>query len=249
MSYRWALEPKWLLSHLFVVGLVVAMLAAGFWQLRRHQERADRNALIEQRADRDAVPLETALASSDDPGQLQYVRVTVSGAYREQDSVLVANRTRAGAPGFWVMSPLEMAGGSEVWVARGFVGRGTVADMGAEVFDAPDGTLEVSGLIQPSASGGALAQGDGVPEVNRPDVAVLAEWAGTDNTGVYIQAQSDPSTLFFPIDLPPLDSGPHRGYAAQWFIFSMIAIVGYPLILRRAARERAGTLTADATSV
>ena len=38
---------------------------------------------------------------------------------------------------------------------------------------------------------------------------------------------------------PELTEGPHLSYAIQWFIFSTIAIVGYPLILRRRARELA----------
>jgi cytochrome oxidase assembly protein ShyY1 len=37
---------------------------------------------------------------------------------------------------------------------------------------------------------------------------------------------------------PILDEGPHFGYAVQWFIFSTIALVGYPLIIRRSARNR-----------
>jgi hypothetical protein len=36
-----------------------------------------------------------------------------------------------------------------------------------------------------------------------------------------------------------LDEGPHLSYAVQWFIFSIIAIVGYPMILRRTARNEA----------
>ena len=36
---------------------------------------------------------------------------------------------------------------------------------------------------------------------------------------------------------PPLDEGPHRSYAWQWAIFSVIAVVGYPLALRRRARS------------
>jgi hypothetical protein len=40
------------------------------------------------------------------------------------------------------------------------------------------------------------------------------------------------------LGLPVLDEGPHFSYMVQWFIFSTIAVVGYPLILRRNARER-----------
>jgi cytochrome oxidase assembly protein ShyY1 len=48
-----------------------------------------------------------------------------------------------------------------------------------------------------------------------------------------------------PVPLPPLDDGPHLSYAIQWFIFSTIALVGYPLILRRHARGREDDDDAD----
>jgi hypothetical protein len=35
-----------------------------------------------------------------------------------------------------------------------------------------------------------------------------------------------------------LSEGPHLGYAAQWFIFSAIAVIGYPLVLRRVVVRR-----------
>ena len=42
VSYRFALRPKWILSHLFVVALVVLMINLGFWQLRRLDQRRAR---------------------------------------------------------------------------------------------------------------------------------------------------------------------------------------------------------------
>ena len=36
--YRFVLQPKWILSHLFVFVLVVTMINLGFWQLRRLDE-------------------------------------------------------------------------------------------------------------------------------------------------------------------------------------------------------------------
>jgi surfeit locus 1 family protein len=38
---------------------------------------------------------------------------------------------------------------------------------------------------------------------------------------------------------PELSEGPHLGYAFQWFTFTVIALVGYPLILRRRAHQGA----------
>ena len=33
--YRFALAPKWIVSHLFVLALIITMINLGLWQLRR----------------------------------------------------------------------------------------------------------------------------------------------------------------------------------------------------------------------
>ena len=38
--YRFALRPKWILSHLFVIGLAVLFVNLGFWQLLSGREIA-----------------------------------------------------------------------------------------------------------------------------------------------------------------------------------------------------------------
>ena len=45
---------------------------------------------------------------------------------------------------------------------------------------------------------------------------------------------------------PELSEGPHLGYAAQWFIFSTIAVIGYPLVLRRVVMRRGKEVDDDA---
>jgi cytochrome oxidase assembly protein ShyY1 len=41
-----------------------------------------------------------------------------------------------------------------------------------------------------------------------------------------------------PVPPPELSEGPHLSYAVQWFIFSTIAVVGYPITLRRVVIRR-----------
>jgi hypothetical protein len=48
---------------------------------------------------------------------------------------------------------------------------------------------------------------------------------------------ADPSSIV-PVPPPELSEGPHLGYAVQWFIFSAIALVGYPIVLRRVLIRR-----------
>jgi cytochrome oxidase assembly protein ShyY1 len=76
----------------------------------------------------------------------------------------------------------------------------------------------------------------------RVDVARLQQQVPYALYPAYVQltssqpAQPGPEPEVLPE--PVLDEGPHLSYAVQWFIFSLIAIVGYPLILRRSARNR-----------
>jgi hypothetical protein len=51
----------------------------------------------------------------------------------------------------------------------------------------------------------------------------------------------------YPVPPPPLSNGPHLSYAIQWFIFSVIALVGYPIVLRRQAygRDRSADVWPD----
>jgi len=79
----------------------------------------------------------------------------------------------------------------------------------------------------------------------RPDVARLAAQVNYPMSPVVVRidpATVDAAALPMPLAPPPLDAGPHASYAVQWFIFSAIALVGYPTVLRRVARGRADSL-------
>ncbi|MEO6988794.1 MAG: SURF1 family cytochrome oxidase biogenesis protein, partial [Aquihabitans sp.] len=81
--YRFALRPWWILSHLFVVALVAAMLFAGFWQLSRLQEKKDRNVRVAARTSEPVIDVESlvALGDFDAVDDLEYRMVTASGEY------------------------------------------------------------------------------------------------------------------------------------------------------------------------
>ena len=39
-------------------------------------------------------------------------------------------------------------------------------------------------------------------------------------------------------ELPALTEGPHLSYAIQWFLFTIIGLVGYSGLVRKEAKER-----------
>ena len=108
----------------------------------------------------------------------------------------------------------------------------------------------MTGYVQKSRSGGRFATGNadgGLAEITRVDVPALGELWGSELAPLWLQTEAQDTPVaeaaLTPVPLPTLDNGSHLSYAFQWFIFSTIAVVGYPLILRRNAR--AGDATED----
>ena len=239
---RFLLRPLWLLSHLFVVALVVAMVGLGFWQLRRLDEKRDRNELIESRMEQPVVPVDDLLAPGDDGAgsvaDARFRRVTATGTYDDGATVEVRNRSQDGSAGAWLVTPLALDGGVRVGVLRGFVSFTPAGD----VVEAPvpAGAVTVEGLVVDPGSFDGTAPRDLAPLLAGDDVLaglVLAERSTPPEPSAAAPATAGPTSLLA-VPPPELSEGPHLGYAVQWFIFSIIAVVGYPLVLRRVVARR-----------
>ncbi len=249
--YRFALRPWWLLSHLLVVALVVLMVNLGFWQLRRLDERRTANALVLERGEAALVPLDELVpadAGTEVGTSLAFRRATATGTYAVEDEVLVRNRTLEQQPGYWVLTPLVTGPDEAVVVNRGWVPL-PIGDSGVPLIDAPPpaGVVTVTGLVAASQERGSFGptdpEGGELEVLSRADVARLDQQVDEALAPVVLQleAQDPASGAALPTVLPPptLSEGSHQSYAVQWFIFSTIAVVGYPLVLRRTARNRA----------
>ena len=244
--YRFALRPKWIVSHLFVLALVAAMITAGFWQLSRLDEKRERNERIEARTSQPVVAVEDLLTVGDDAtGDLEYRRVIATGTYRLDEQVLVRSRSFDGAPGSWVVAPLALADGTLVAVNRGWISNSGQLTEVPDSYGRPTGEVTVEGLVRTTQTRGRIGPidpADGVlPNLARLDVARLDQQVEGDLLPGWIQLEGQTPTLTAadptPVPRETLGEGPHLNYAVQWFIFSTVAIVGYPLILRRRAGE------------
>jgi surfeit locus 1 family protein len=231
-SARFLLRPRWVLSHLLVALLVVVMVNLGFWQLRRLDERRERNALIEDRQAAEVVPVDELLAPGDGTEAVdaaRYRAVTARGTYDDGATVEVRNRSQDGVAGAWLLTPLVLDSGAQVGVIRGFVPLGDQGEPAAVA--APAGEVTVRGWVARADRFDGTAPRDIEPVVEQPDTlpaVVLADRSDPAERGEQLQ----------PVPLPDLGEGPHLSYAVQWFIFSVIAVVGYPLVLRRVVQRR-----------
>ncbi|CAN5741657.1 SURF1 family protein [soil metagenome] len=246
--YRFLLSPKWLGFHLLVVGAVVLMVNLGFWQLRRLDEKHERNARIEQRIDEAPVALSELLpveldATDAPPADAEWRPITATGVYELGETVSVLNRSQDGAAGDMVVTPLRLDDGRLLLVERGFV------PLAADAADAPSGEVTVTGRLRASQQhqpGQLSDPADGVLDaVLRFDIPRLAEQLDGPVVPMYIEltastpAEATPYPA--PVTPPELTNGPHPSYAVQWFVFSICVAVGWVLAVRRSVGTRRAT--------
>jgi surfeit locus 1 family protein len=255
-DHRFLWKPRWILSHLFVLFVVVLFVNPGFWQLRRLHERRTYNATVESRQDLQVEPLHEVVpqgpsATSDDLDAVIYRPVTVTGVYRDDQQVLIRNRTFDGVPGYWVVTPLVLPDGSAVPVDRGWVPFATTNPDGPwDDFAPPSGTVTVTGMLSASqVRGSGLVAGpkdadEGhLTTLSRVDIGRLQQQVAEPLYPLAIdlrtQAPAQSGDLPIPVPPPELSEGPHLNYAGQWFIFATLTVIVYPLLLRRVARNKA----------
>jgi surfeit locus 1 family protein len=246
--YRFALRPRWILSHLLVLLLVITMISLGFWQLRRLHERRTYNASVRANESQPAQPVEDVLHAGDPVSvghDLNFRRVSATGTYDTSNEIIVRARSLAETPGVWALTPLRLADGTGVIVLRGFLpSQGTLERVPSDA-EPPGGEVSITGLVQETQTRGAFGATDPadgrLTTMARADVARIAKQLPYPVLPAYLQLQAQQPPQAGPqprvLPEPVLDEGPHFSYAIQWFIFTTIAIVGYPLILRRKARD------------
>jgi surfeit locus 1 family protein len=246
--YRFLVTPKWLFGHALFLSVLVLFPALGFWQVGRHAQTSAQNELIEARLNDERRPVEELLAAPgpQDAAALEFRRVSATGVFRPSEEVLLTGTTDGGRPGHHVLTPLDLRGGGAILVNRGWV---PFALDTPPVADAapPSGEVTVDGVLiagDPTGRVRAPAPGDErvlrLPSVDPP---VIAAQTSGDLPPVYVQASRVEGVAedALPHPAPAVEAsetGTHLSYAVQWFAFTAVALIGYPLLVWRTARDR-----------
>lgn len=225
------------------IALLLALLCIrlGFWQLDRLDQRVDRNAAAERSLAAPPVPFRDLPA---DTTELRFRRAWVAGVADYANEVMLTNRTRQGAPGVHLFTPVRIPGrDTAVLVNRGWV-------------YAPDGTTPTKSWKEPDTVRfegfvGVLAAGGNSPALAGRPRAITRATTGTMLARIpypvdvrYLVATSPPDSgrTDVPARVPPPavnDRGPHLGYALQWFTFALIALVGAGIAYRTGRQKGA----------
>ena len=237
-------------GHLLAVVMAVLFVSLGFWQLARNREKhaiaaREKAAYAEPAPDIATIPAEAA------DGTRAEARGTFDGAHE----TVLRNQVHNGIDGIGILTPLRLADGTAVLVDRGWV-RASSAN-GVTTDPPPTGTAVVHGLVHqssPLAANDTVDHlGDGALAVPRVDLAAIGRRLPYKLQPVWIEAQAiSPSPQGNAPALPeppPPDPVNHMQYALEWFAFALIPIIGWPIALRRLARQRsaATSVTTEST--
>jgi len=223
---------------LIVVAVVLTLgfMRLGGWQLARLHQRQRLNDELASRAVDAAVPISQLPA---DTANAHYRRVSVNGTYDYANEIVLTLRSREGSPGVNIVTPLKTpSSDTALLVVRGWV-------------YSPDGmTLDLAKWREgPQVSGSGFVETYPPPRSGPNNSSTHPNaFRWLDRTAlekrfnyplkpyyVVLTAPLGDTTKNTPsrLTVPPMDEGPHRSYAIQWFSFAAISIIGTILFLRR----------------
>lgn len=230
---------RWVVLVVFVAILGAVFIRLGEWQLHRLDQRRASNAQVVAHGKepvRDWSEVFTGPIADDQ----QWQRVTVTGVYRQQDSLRVRYRNVGEQAGMEVVTPLVATDGRTVLIDRGFLPRPDNQTQ-ADLPPVPSGQITVVGYVRRNENGKANATKPVEGNVRLINSPVIGETLGIDLADGYIQLISstpgdDPALV--PVGPPELDEGPHFSYAIQWFLFTVIAVGGAAILVRGDLKDR-----------
>ena len=224
----------WLIAAAAVAGMLITA-SMGRWQLSRAADKEALQALLDERGRMPAIDGASLLNAEPDQDVLVHRSVVLEGRWLPQHTVYLDNRQMQGRPGFFVLTPLQLAaeGGGVVLVQRGWAPR-NIQDRTQlpEVQTPEDALVRVHGRIALTPSrlyefqGAESALGSSRIRQNL-DLAAFRTETGLALAPLTVQQGGAPSEGLqrdWPVVATGVDK--HYGYAFQWFgLCGLIALL------------------------
>ena len=221
--FRFRLVPA--LATLCAVMLGIAL---GNWQTRRANEK---QAIEARMTERQAHGPEKMANLSGDPTEDEFRRIVVDGEFVADWQVYLDNRPHQSMPGFYVLTPLKIAGSdSHILVARGWIQRDLRQRSKIDAPPPPSGTVRIEGVVRRG-----LPRTLELGEAGKLRPAAIAQNLSIDEfasaSGLkmqpYLLEQTSDTGDRLVRDWPRPSSGAdkHRGYAFQWYALAATAFL------------------------
>jgi surfeit locus 1 family protein len=224
---------KWILSIL-AISFAAIFISLGFWQLRRLSARRQANVLVAARRFTPEVGLDSLPS---DTSAAHFRRVRIRGAYDYANEIVYTLRGRNGSPGVNILTPIRRGGSdTAVLVNRGWVYSPDGVTIDTKPWREAD-SVDANGFVEVFPTRGPFdALNPARPRsMRRLDRAAIRQLFPYPIANYYVVLTDSARTGSGPprVEPAPLDEGPHRNYAIQWFSFAAISIGGLVIFLRR----------------
>jgi len=232
---------KWLVLTLAVIFFEIVMIQLGFWQLRRYHEKQLVLQQYQQNLKQQPISWQTFLGVRDKI----FRRVTVDGYYLNEKTLLLDNRWNNGKLGYEVLTPFKIRLGMKILlVNRGWVPAWPERSRLPEI-EPVKGLQQLTGyIVKPPAQGFML--GKNIDETTlrwpiRIQQININEIAGVTQLLFYPYVlrldQANPSGFIRQWELVNITPARHFGYAIQWFLLSLVLLIGYLILWSRGKKD------------
>ena len=247
MGFRF--DPEWRIT-LFTLVMVPTMIALGFWQLGRADEKTALAAAWERQQNQP--PVEVQNLDGRAPEALAYRPVTATGRFRDSEYLLLDNRIHRGQFGYEVLAILDLDQVDlSVIVNRGWIA-GDAARRSLPELPSLAGSQIVSGHVYIPPGEPYLLQeqelDDSWPKVVQAvEMDKIAAAIGGDAVFPHLLRLDRDSPAALTVDWRVVNVRPekHQGYAVQWFTMAVVLAIFYLLrssnlwqLLKARKRER-----------
>ena len=218
----------WTITAATIVG-IWATGSLGLWQLSRAAQKESLQAAIDSQRQLPPVAADV-VSNAVDPLLLMHRQARLRGTWAMGHTVFLDNRQMNGKPGFFVITPLQLAvGGKSILVQRGWVQRNFTDRMQLPQVPTPSGEVEVTGRIAPppsklyefsAAVAGPIRQNLDLAGFRQETRLPLVEMS---------LLQTDTAEVGLLREWPDANLGvvKHYGYAFQWWGIAALIVILY----------------------
>tara|TARA_R110002111_G_scaffold1495_3_gene10186 strand:- start:35065 stop:35787 length:723 start_codon:yes stop_codon:yes gene_type:complete len=215
---------------LLAILVLALLLALGYWQLDRAQQKQALLDLQAARVQLEPVAIDTVRMNKE---HLRYLPVTVSGAIDADQQILIDNQIKQGRAGYFVLTPIKLTNNSAILLNRGWLplgdDRNTLPDVKIDAV-----TLTVNGRLDHFPSVGIALEGadvlsDGWPAVVQTiNLNKVSERLGYPVMPYQVLLDND-EQYGYEREWTLFEMGPekHHGYAFQWFALALTWLILY----------------------
>jgi surfeit locus 1 family protein len=243
------LNKKTIFTSILVILAVAVMVRLGIWQLDRLESRKAFNQHYIEQTNASPIVLDYETNYANLTG-FEYRAVIASGVFDHIHEMAIRNQSWENQAGVHLLTPLLLKdNGHAVLVDRGWIPLDAYFSGDWSSFE-KNGNVEISGTIRASQTRSLIGnqsepqshKQDPIQAVDFINIQLISAQIPYPLLPVYIQESpsQDPLELPYPQKQEiEVSTGSHLSYAIQWFVFSAILGIGYPIFLRREMNNQA----------